>query len=379
MRIAVVHSFYTEAQPSGENTVVKQQVAALEDAGHDVRLISRHTDVEKTRPGYSTRAALSVASGRGPSPAAELAEFSPDVVHLHNTFPNFGTSWLDDWWERSVVTLHNYRTICAAGTLFRDGRPCAECLDRPVIPAMAHACYRGSRAATLPVAWAARPAGALRSVGFRCREVIALNADAAHTFEVSLGRSVSTIPNFTPRPIEDKRPAPSGWCFIGRLSPEKGALELVEAWPRDERLDIFGDGPLRQDVAKVVRRRGLEGVRMRGLADHDELLSELPRFEGLVVPSMCAEGLPTAVLEALARGVPAVVSQLVSFAPDIDVAGAGTVVDVQASESTMASALGVVRSHPGFRAAAVKMYADKYSPEAWLKAITEVYERVQAR
>ena len=37
--------------------------------------------------------ALTVATGRGPDAEAELAAFAPDVVHVHNTFPTWGTLW----------------------------------------------------------------------------------------------------------------------------------------------------------------------------------------------------------------------------------------------------------------------------------------------
>ena len=52
MRIAVVHSFYDERTPSGENTVVEEQVRTLAAAGHDVRLFARHTSDLAGRPGY---------------------------------------------------------------------------------------------------------------------------------------------------------------------------------------------------------------------------------------------------------------------------------------------------------------------------------------
>ena len=119
MKIAVVHSFYSSTNPSGENLVVDAQVAALRQAGHDVLLIARHTDEEEHRPTYPLRAALSVATGFGASPVRALEQFSPDVVNLHNWFPNFGTRWLKSLKFPSVVTLHNFRTLCPIGTLYR--------------------------------------------------------------------------------------------------------------------------------------------------------------------------------------------------------------------------------------------------------------------
>jgi hypothetical protein len=44
VRIAMVHSFYSSSQPSGENTVVLNEVDALRRAGHEVALFAAHTD-----------------------------------------------------------------------------------------------------------------------------------------------------------------------------------------------------------------------------------------------------------------------------------------------------------------------------------------------
>jgi hypothetical protein len=53
----------------------------------------------------------------------------------------------------TVMTLHNYRTVCAAAIPMRDGKPCTECLDRQSVnPALSYGCYRGSHLATLPLA-----------------------------------------------------------------------------------------------------------------------------------------------------------------------------------------------------------------------------------
>ena len=88
---------------------------------------------------YPLEAAATVATGLGPSPIEQLRRFRPDVVHVHNLFPNFGKRWLRTWDGPMVATMHNYRPICPAATLFRDGRVCRDCLgvriDAPGGPA----------------------------------------------------------------------------------------------------------------------------------------------------------------------------------------------------------------------------------------------------
>ena len=152
MRVAVVNSFYSSSQPSGENRVVEDQVQALSDAGHEVRLLARFTDDESRQVSYPLRTAMRVATGRGTNPMQDLREFKPDIVHVHNLFPNFGTDWIDRWQGPVVVSLHNYRAFCSNGLFYRSGAICFDCVDSGALAAVRHGCYRDSRGASVPVA-----------------------------------------------------------------------------------------------------------------------------------------------------------------------------------------------------------------------------------
>lgn len=237
MRIAVVHSFYSSAQPSGENAVVLDQVAALRSAGHEVHLLARETDNVGDGRLYPLTSALTAATGIGPNPGVQLDVLQPDIVHLHNTFPNWGSGWTRQWSSRLVTTVHNFRPVCAAATLFRDGHDCSDCLSRSVIPAIRHRCYRHSAAATAPLALGARPGGPLRGLLNRSARVVALNPYAQRLYERVLGREVRLVPNFVPASVTEDTARPHGWVFVGRLTEEKGIRLLIADWPVGERLD----------------------------------------------------------------------------------------------------------------------------------------------
>src|SRR5262249_45510078 len=129
IRIAIVHSFYSSRQPSGENGVVESEVAALRAAGHDVRLFAARTDdLERDRL-YPGKAAARGASGRGASPLTAVERFGPDVVHVHNLFPNIARRWVAGLRRPLVTTLHNFRPLCVNGLLYRDGHVCTLCPD----------------------------------------------------------------------------------------------------------------------------------------------------------------------------------------------------------------------------------------------------------
>jgi glycosyltransferase involved in cell wall biosynthesis len=106
----------------------------------------------------------------------------------------------------------------------------------------------------------------------------------------------------------------------GRLSPEKGFGDLVEAAAQVLQRNpaagfvLFGEGPLHQSLAEHIRIRGLSG-RFVLAGFRTDLSQLLPHFDLLVLPSF-TEGLPVVVLEAFAAGVP-VVATAVGGTPEV--------------------------------------------------------------
>lgn len=374
MRIAVVHSFYSSAQPSGENAVVLDQVAALRSAGHEVHLLARETDKVGGGRLYPLTSALTAAIGVGQDPGAELDVLQPDLVHLHNTFPNWGTRWTRQWSTRLVTTVHNFRPVCAAATLFRDGHDCEECLTRPVIPAVVHRCYRNSAAASTSVALGARPGGPLRGVLARSAEIIVLNPYAQTMYERVLGRRVRLVPNFVPAWSGPQTAHPEGWAFVGRLTEEKGIRMLVSDWPAGERLDVIGTGPLEAEMRHAACDR--EGIRVVGPMDREDVVSGLSSYEGVVVPSLWREGLPTTILEAMSAGRPSIVSSRVAAAAALRDQGAA-VVYTPGDQASLVASLAHVRQHrESLRLSCLSTHRARYSQAAWLSAIEQVYSAV---
>jgi glycosyltransferase involved in cell wall biosynthesis len=216
----------------------------------------------------------------------------------------------------------------------------------------------------------------LRQIPQQSAEVVVLNEVAASVVRTTSDSPVSVIPNFTDPAPEAERPR-SGWVYVGRLAPEKGALELVRSWPEGEPLDIYGDGPLMAPVAKAAKDRSR--IRLMGLVEHDELLAELGGYEGLILPSLWPEGLPTVVLEALARGVPIISSDQVAATPLLVGAGAAEPLPTPATTAGLGAAIAAVRGAPRMAEAASALHAQRYSRTAWLDAIAVVYDRVTAK
>lgn len=91
-------------------------------------------------------------------------------------------------------------------------------------------------------------------------------------------------------------------AYAGRFVPEKGVLELAEAFGRvhaaqaDTQLVMAGDGP----CYRQMHKKNLPGVILTGALPYDQTLALIQRSEIFCLPSRYPEGLPTSVLEAAA-------------------------------------------------------------------------------
>ncbi len=376
MRIAIVHSFYSSAQPSGENRVVEDQARALRQAGHDVLLLGRHTDDEQRMRTYPLRAAWRVSSGRGPDPTERLVAFAPDVVHIHNLFPNIGTDWVSKWPGPVVVSIHNYRSVCSNGLLFREGEVCTECPQQGNQRAVIHGCYRGSRLATIPVAASRR----------RDRLNLLRRADAVVTTSEASGELLRTllpfpmrgtmIPNFGPGEAVDPLPASQrdGWVALGRMSPEKGFRELVRDWPEGQHLTLIGDGEEQAEVWGAARGKS---IAVLSTVPREELRTMLPRFTGLVFPSLWPEVAPQVVVEAMRVGLPVVADERNGVADLVVRSGAG---GVYHDPTSLRSVMETVRADcDNLSDKSIRHYSRNWTPAVWLNSISELYAQVAGR
>ena len=313
MRILQVHTRYRE--PGGEDMVARAEAEVLTRAGHEVIV---HT-AENPTGVVPTAASLAVSAW---NPVAALALRSavrrarPDVAHVHNTWYALSAAAvaaLDAAGVPVVMTLHNYRLMCANALLFRDGRPCEDCVGTSPWPGVRHRCYRGSLLASAAAAGSIAANNAFRTWHRHVRLFLALN-------EFTRGRyihggfptdKIRVKPNFVADPGPRKRPpsASRTVLFVGRLAREKGLDVLLDAWRtvgEELELVVVGDGPLRAELEEAAP----PNVRFKGHIPSSEVEQLMLRSRALVFPSIWYEGQPMVVLQALAAGLPVLASKL---------------------------------------------------------------------
>lgn len=375
MRIAFVHSFYRSSS-SGENRAVEMQAAALQEAGHEVTVFAKHSSKEIHDGQDSLRAGLRVISGLGASPGEEIKAFAPDIVHVHNLFPNWSESWLRGLEVPLVATLHNFRPLCAAGTLSRKGKFCDLCPTRGSMHAIKHACYQNSRVKSIPLAIATRDPAVNPILRF-ADKLVFLSEESLEQYEKHgpsnlLDRAV-IVPNFAEdvpdAPGKSAQPGQRNWLYVGRLSEEKGILPLLLHWPQNEGLVVVGDGPLYEEARRISR--GKE-VTFLGNLSKDRVAEQMARARGLIFPSICLENSPLVVAEALSHSLPVIAKSGNVAAQLVSHFGAGAVIEDFSEIRQPLEMVSGQRAKMGHLAR--KLFEQQFSQKKWTKRMNAVYE-----
>jgi len=198
---------------------------------------------------------------------------------------------------------------------------------------------------------------------------------------------VEVVINGVPEPAVPRRQRASGEMarvlFVGNLSERKGVSDLLHALAQPAlagvplELTLVGGGDIAGYAAKAERLRVAGKVHFHGWADQQELARLLAQADVLVLPSY-DEGLPLAILEALAHGV-AVVCTPVGEIPHV-LAHRRTACFVEPGDApSIARGLSEVLAQPELRERLERngraMYQEQFSLQQFAAAIGRIHQR----
>lgn len=392
MRVLMVNDY--GFRNGGAESAILNLRQGLESRGDEVRIFSSSAGLDgRGRAGFADELARGTTSSfstllQTANPWAqhslkkELDRFAPDVVHIHVFLTQLSPLILPVLRDvPCVYTAHWQRAICPTGTRFLPG---GEVCRQP----SGVACYTSG---CLPFRdWA--PLMAQMSMLRRWRSsidrVVACN-EALRSRLLEAGfQDVEVIRYGVP--AQPARPFPAGppsVLFAGRLVREKGVLVLLQAFRRlldrapSAWLDIAGSGPEGDLAQRIATEKGLsDRVVFHGWLSHNDLERLYSRAWVLAVPSVWEEPFGMVAIEAAARGVPAVVSEVGGLAEIVIDEETGFHVPPNDPDALACALLRFVGDKvlTGAMGARARLRAaEHFSMETHVDRIRDLYERVK--
>ena len=164
---------------------------------------------------------------------------------------------------------------------------------------------------------------------------------------------------------------PARAVVVANLTPIKGhdvLLRAVASMAHPPTIDLVGRGPLESQIARQIRTSGLEehvGI-IGGVDDVTPLLLDA-QFAILTSPS---EGLPNALMEAMAAGLP-VVAFRVGGIPEIVENGVTGMLVRPGDLQGLASAIGRVANDPEWRIEAGTLARERMAEFSWESVVRQ--------
>ena len=350
------------------------QAAALEELGHDVRLVMGNDP-----PGQFTRVLHPRVGRHGNPPASVIPVGRSVIVPANGSLPNI------------VLSPRSYlRTVRA---LERE-RFDVLLLHEPMTPTI---CLTALIRARCPMAATFHASGDLRWMkwggplwGFlidRIDHRIAVSERARESQARWLPGEYEVVPNGVLVPES----APAGGrehriVFAGRHEPRKGLHVLLRAWPQIHRrtglrLTVAGADPLAVRLLLTRLRVPDDGIDVVGFLSQDELTRTLLGAKALVAPSVGQESFGMVLTRAFACALPVVASDIPGYREVLTPEAAVSVRpdDPDALAEALAGLVADESSRERMGAAARELALERYSWPRVASRLEEIYAGLVGR
>jgi glycosyltransferase involved in cell wall biosynthesis len=305
MRVLQLYNNY-KSGGGGETRVVEVIERLLTQRGHTVRtLVHDNSSIDSALHKVTVTFTGIYSFSARKNVAAVLAEWKPDIIHVHNLYPLFSPSVLKACRDASVpvvMSVHNYGLSCPTGAHFRDGQNCQRCLG-----GHEYQCILGNCKGSLFV-----------SAGYALRSTVARTfrqfvdgvdlflavSDFVKIKMVEAGYNpaqIAVLENGAPIPAVLAGDSPGDYvAYIGGMNVEKGVETLLLAAQRLPHVEfvLAGHGP---DQARWAASAP-PNCRFVGRLDRQavERLFRDARFT--VIPSLWWEPFGLVAIEAMGFG-----------------------------------------------------------------------------
>lgn len=236
-----------------------------------------------------------------------LNDFKPNVVHLNNIHSQLSPIIAELAHQRGIKvvwTLHDLKLLCPRYDCLRNGQvSCEECFtDKHKV--LEYKCMKSSIAASFlaykeAIKWNKERLETCTDI-FLCPSQFMANKMLQGGFNPN---KLKTLCNFidVEKCKKDNYTKNDYYCFIGRLSHEKGIKTLITAANElPYKLIIIGGGPLEMEMKKMAS----SNIEFVGFKQWDGIKEIAGKAKFSVIPSEWYENNPLSVIEAQCLGTP---------------------------------------------------------------------------
>lgn len=309
-----------------------------------------------------------------------LDDFRPDVVHLNNIHTQLSPVIAELAHERGIKvvwTLHDYKLLCPRYDCLRDGvEICENCFNGDKTPCKTYKCIKGSTLASLigykeAVTWNRERLENCTDM-FICPSSFMQEKMAQGGFNKNKLKVLNHFIDIDKCKKESYVERDDYYCYVGRLSYEKGLNTLINAASQlPYKLKIIGGGPLEKELK--IRSKELKGnIEFLGFKQWNEIKEVVGRARFSVTPSECYEVLGLVNIEAQCLGTP-ILGARIGGIPGLIDEGVNGMTFTSGNADDLKEKIGLMYNAKFDYADIARKAMERYSAETYYKEIIKVY------
>lgn len=388
MRILLSNKFYYRR--GGDCVYVLNVEQLLKKHGHEVAVFAMdypdnlETPWKKYFPGNMTKP-MAFSRPFGSREVKKkfnrlLDDFRPDVVHLNNIHTQLSPVIAELAHERGirvVWSLHDYKLLCPRYDCLRDGvEICEKCFGGDKTSCKTYKCIKGSTLASLigykeAVMWNRQRLENCTDL-FVCPSSFMKEKMMQGGFDESKLKVLSHFIDIDKCKKESYVERADYYCYVGRLSHEKGLNTLIQAASQlPYKLKIIGGGPLEKELkAKSAELKG--NIDFLGFKQWDEIKEVVGKARFSVTPSEWYEVFGLVNAEALCLGTP-ILGARIGGVPGLIDEGVNGMTFTSGDASDLKEKIELMYNAKFDNEDIARKAMERYSAETYYKEIIKVY------
>ena len=388
MRILLSNKFYYRR--GGDCVYVLNVEQLLKKHGHEVAVFAMdypdnlETPWKKYFPGNMTKP-MAFSRPFGSREVKKkfnrlLDDFRPDVVHLNNIHTQLSpviAELANERGIRVVWSLHDYKLLCPRYDCLRDGvEICEKCFGGDKTSCKTYKCIKGSTLASLigykeAVMWNRQRLENCTDL-FVCPSSFMKEKMMQGGFDESKLKVLSHFIDIDKCKKESYVERADYYCYVGRLSHEKGLNTLIQAASQlPYKLKIIGGGPLEKELkAKSAELKG--NIDFLGFKQWDEIKEVVGKARFSVTPSEWYEVFGLVNAEALCLGTP-ILGARIGGVPGLIDEGVNGMTFTSGDASDLKEKIELMYNAKFDNEGIARKAMERYSAETYYKEIIKVY------